>query len=58
MTHDRRPLRFGPDPDRPTYDPIEAGKELARIIRETMARMRTPLWFWSIHTEKKDDDHG
>lgn len=43
---DRRPLRFGPDLDRPPYDPIEAGNELSRIIRETMERMKTPLWFW------------
>lgn len=53
MNEPGRPLRFGPDPDRPPYDPIEAGKDLARMIRETMERMRTPLWFWSTNGETK-----
>jgi hypothetical protein len=43
-------LRFGPDPDRiDDHDKkraIEQGNELARIIRETMDRMRHGLWFW------------
>lgn len=42
----RRPLRFGPDPERRPDDLIEAGNELARMIRETMERTRIPLWFW------------
>lgn len=47
-----RPLRFGPDPDRGPGDPIESGNELARVIRETMERMKTPLWFWSVQQER------
>lgn len=54
----RRPLRFGPDPDRPPYDPIEKGNELARIVRETIERMRSPLWFWQEREENTNDHHG
>lgn len=42
-------IRFGPDPTPQAAQEMRAlqqGRALARIVRETMDRMRTPLWFW------------
>ena len=47
-----RPLRFGPDLDyRPAAEQMREAQEnaaLERLIRETMDRLRRPLWFWEI----------
>jgi hypothetical protein len=38
-----RPFVFGPLPQQP----LDANA-LARIVRETLDRMRAPLWFWKV----------
>lgn len=42
-------IRFGPYPESDLeWHHLHAGNELGRIIRETLDRMRRPLWFWEV----------
>ena len=46
-------IRWGPEPAPQAAQEMRAiqqarANELSRVIRETLARMRKPLWFWEM----------